>query len=296
MAVSGKKVSYYAKEESKCPICEHYHSKEEMLSGGGRLIAGNLGQDLRRAYKPSPKFGVVIPLAYSVQVCPNCLYASYSRDFATLKPNEIEAIAATQDYRRQLIQTLFGDINFEEPRDLVLGTASLLLAIDCYHLRGKEVAPTVKKAVSSIRVAWLLDDLFAKAAYRPYDKVRDFYFMQAASAYLDVLEIMQSGKEPLDQATYMLGPDLDHNWGYDGIIYLNSYLTRKYIDKMANTDQEKFNLLDKSKRYLSKLYGTGKSNKSKPNVIVDMAKDLYDEIGELLDELEKKLEPDTPTA
>lgn len=290
MTTPKKKISYYAKEETKCPVCNETHRKEELFSGGGRLIAENLMPDLRRKYKPSPKYGLIIPLAYSVQVCPHCLYASYPRDFMNLTEEEKRAILETVDYRENLLKTLFGELSFHEPRDLVLGVASYILVIDCYHLRSKKLAPTVKNAVSSMRAAWLLEDLFEKASYRPYDKVRDFYFMQAATLYFDVLEIMQSGKEPLDQALYMLGPDLDHNWGYDGVIYLNSYLVKKFFRKMESDTTKQAMLLDKSKRYLSKLYGTGKSDKSKPNVIVDMAKDLYDEIGEILNELQANKE------
>lgn len=288
-AAPAKKISYYAKEESKCPVCGYIHKKEELLSGGGRLIAGNIAPDLRRKYKPNPKFGTIVPMAYSVQVCPQCLYAAYARDFTSLKADEIAVVKETVDYRKQLLQALFGEVDFSQPRDLLLGAASYILVNDCYHLRGREVAPTIKKAVSSIRAAWLLADLFEKADYRPYDKVSDFYFMQSAMLYFDVLELLQSGKEPLDQATYMLGPDLDHNWGYDGVIYLNSYLIHKFASQMADTAAQQYELLDKAKRYLSKLYGTGKSNKAKPNLIVDMAKDLYDEIGEVLNGLKTNL-------
>ena len=45
------KISYFEKNPRTCPVCnkEFYH--EMLLTGGGRLIAGNLRDDLRRTYE-----------------------------------------------------------------------------------------------------------------------------------------------------------------------------------------------------------------------------------------------------
>ena len=183
-----KKVSFRAKTETKCPVCGTMHAKEELMSGGGRLIAGNLTNELRRLFEESKKWGKIWPLAYAVQVCPKCLYASYPKDFTKLSPEEVKGLKATVQHRQKLIQTLFGSLNFSEERQLVLGTASYILAVDCYHLRSAEVAPTIKKAVSCMRAAWLLADLFEDASHRPYDKVKDFYYMEASRGYRAVVE------------------------------------------------------------------------------------------------------------
>ncbi|MCB1315261.1 MAG: DUF2225 domain-containing protein, partial [Leptospiraceae bacterium] len=76
--------------------------------------------------------------------------------------------------------------------------------------------------------------------------------------------------------------------GFDGVIYLNGYLTRKYLDQLAPTDEQKFQILDRCKMHLGKLYGMGKASSSKPTAIIDMAKDLYEEIAEMLEELTEK--------
>ena len=49
------KISYFEKNPRTCPVCnkEFYH--EMLLTGGGRLIAGNLRDDLRRTYEKSKK-------------------------------------------------------------------------------------------------------------------------------------------------------------------------------------------------------------------------------------------------
>lgn len=291
-----KKVSFRARQETKCPVCGETHSKEELLSGGGRLIAGKLNAELRRLYEESKKWGKIEPLNYALQVCPKCLYTAYPKDFKGIDKEEVQALKTTTPQRQKIVQTLFGKVDFKENRNLVHGAASYILAVDCYHLKSYATAPTPKKAVSALRAAWLLDELYNEASYRPYDKVRDFYYTEAAANYRSTLDLMQSGNEPVDQAAYLLGPSLDHNWAYDGVIYLNAYLTKKYIDQLAENNEQKFKLLDQSKRYLSKLYGSGKSSKSKPSVIVDMAKDLYDEIGEILSAMDTDEEENSESA
>ncbi|MDH4262569.1 MAG: DUF2225 domain-containing protein [Spirochaetia bacterium] len=287
-ASSQKKISFFATSDTECPVCKAGHRKEELFSGGGRLVAGKLTPELRRTYLENKKFGVIYPLAYVMQVCPVCLYAAYPKDFNRLNIDEIQAIKGSTDHRRKLMTTVFTKVDFKENRNLVHGAASMILAVDCYHLRLPNIAPTPKKAVSSIRAAWLFDDLFQLANYRPYDKVRDFYYMEAVRNYMKTLDLMQSGKEPLEQESYVLGPDLDHNWGFDGIIYLNAYLTKKYYTQLAEGREEHYKILDYAKRYLSKLYGMGRSSKSKPSIIIDMSKELYDEINALLTELAPK--------
>jgi uncharacterized protein len=37
-----KRITYFLKDPIECPVCETSFYKEELLSGSGRLIAGNL--------------------------------------------------------------------------------------------------------------------------------------------------------------------------------------------------------------------------------------------------------------
>lgn len=289
MSDSKKKISYRSKKETTCPICGETHFREELFSGGGRLIAGKINKELRMIYLESKKWGKICPLYYKIQVCPNCYYAAYSKDFETLESEELTGLKNTEAHRKELINTLFGELDFNAEREIVTGLASYILAVDCYHLRDAKVGPTPKKAVLSLRAAWLLDDLFQLAPYRPYDKARDFYKKEAAANYAKTLEYMQTGDEPIEEVAGYLGPGEDKNWGFDGVIYLNAFLTLKYIEELSDTIKGRHDLLEKTKRYLSKLYGTGKASKSKPGMIVEMAKDLYDEIGDRIDEYEKEL-------
>jgi uncharacterized protein (DUF2225 family) len=80
------KISYRQKNSSICPVCSFEFHREDLLSGGGRLIAGKLSDDLRRNYEVSKKYGKIYPLAYAVNVCPSCYYSAYPKDFESLKP------------------------------------------------------------------------------------------------------------------------------------------------------------------------------------------------------------------
>ena len=46
-----------------------------------------------------------------------------------------------------------------------------------------------------------------------------------------------------------------------------------------------------SRQFLSKLYGSGKSSKSRPSVIIDMAKELYDEMGKMMEKFRIEYDP-----
>ena len=51
------KVTFFSKNPIECPLCNTKFYKEDLLSGRGRLIAGDLSDELRRFYEPSQKYG-----------------------------------------------------------------------------------------------------------------------------------------------------------------------------------------------------------------------------------------------
>lgn len=280
-----RNISYRAKEATNCPICGEKFFKEFLLTGGGRLIAGNLTAELRRLYVPSKKFGVVIPLIYPISVCPNCYYSSFGDDFNKIQDQEIQKIKSETSSRKEDIHKIFGKLNFQDNRNLITGTASYILALDCYQKRGYTISPTPKKAICSLRAAWLLGDIHEKFPDIGYDKIQRFLYLKSASYYKKLLEIMSSGSEPHDQFVHLLGPDTDKNWGFDGVIYLNSYFNFKFLDEFASSDQEKVKKLEETKRMVGKLYGLGKVSKSKPSVLVNLARDLYEAINKKIEEI-----------
>lgn len=277
-----KRVSFRQKNPIKCPICSYEHNKEEMLTGGGRLIAGKLTDELRRQYEKNQKWGKIYPMAYILTVCPNCLYTAYTKDFNDILPDEIEKIKQTTKARIASLKKFFGNISFENDRDLKLGAASYLLAVDCYSFRRKNIAPTFKNAVSSIRAAWLFGELAEEIPEKPYGKISDFFYKKAYGYYQEVLIYIQDGKEPIDAAGNM-GPDTDKNWGYEGILYMIAILTMKIGSREADIVKRIENF-EKTKRYLSRLFGSGRSSKSRPSQILDMTRDLYDKMTEMVEQ------------
>ena len=280
-----KSISYKSKDITKCPLCHHEYQIEQLHSGGGRLIAGKLNAELRRLYDVSKKYGRIYPQAYQIVTCPQCLYSSFPKDFNQLQADEIESLKKATLQRRTGIEKIVGPVDFNENRNLVLGAASYLLAVDCYQHRGMHAAPTPKKGICSLRAAWLFHDMDEEFPKMGFDKIRDFMYTKAVRYYQPTLEIMSTGSEPHEQFINLLGPDTDNNWGFDGVVYLNGYLTNKYLEFVTKDPQEQVKLLDLCKRHLGKLYGMGKASKSKPSVLMDMAKDLYEEISGRLEAL-----------
>ncbi len=281
-----KSISYRVKDKTTCKVCELEFHREQLHSGGGRLIAGKLTNELRRLYDINKKFGRIYPPAYTILTCPQCLYSAFQNDFDILAPDEIEALQKQTLERRTGIEKIVGPVDFNEDRNLVLGAASYILAINCYQVRDYNVAPTPKKAICSLRGAWLFDDMNTEFPNMGFDKLRDFLYLKTVKYYDPTLDIMSTGKEPHEQFQNLLGPDTDNNWGFDGVIYLNGYFTMKYLPQLAPSTDEQIQLLDRNKRFLGKLYGMGRASKGKPSVLIDMSKDLYEEVSAKLDELQ----------
>ncbi|HMV80679.1 MAG TPA: DUF2225 domain-containing protein [Leptospiraceae bacterium] len=284
-ALQTKKASFRAKENTVCPICNHTFQREQMFQGGGRLIAGNLTKELRRLYQKNKKFGRINPNDYLMVTCSRCLYTAYPRDWPSLNLTEIERLKQYSNDRKLNLEKILGPIDFNQERNLISGAGSFLLAIDCYQHRAPGVAPTPKKAVCALKAAWYFDDLALEFPHLPYDKVRDFLYRKACMWYSSTLEIMQTGVEPADVAASILGPDTDNNWGFDGVIYLNAYLSLKFKDQITDDPEKRLNILVRAKRMLAKLYGSGKSSKSKPSVLLDIARELYDELGGIIESM-----------
>ncbi|MGL4369308.1 MAG: DUF2225 domain-containing protein [Spirochaetota bacterium] len=275
-----KKVSYREKNATKCPICSYEFFQEKMLTGGGRLIAGKLTDELRRLYEENKKVGKIYPLAYTIVVCPKCLYSSYPQDFSAVSADELLNIRNASSARIQTVRKFFPSLDFSTDRSLQHAAASFMLAVDVYGMRGKNVAPTFKRAVSSIRAAWLFDDLSKDNPEGPFKKISNFFYVKAYGYYEKVLDLFTTGAEPVEAAG-SLGPDYDKNWGYEGVLYLYSVLTMKLGIKEPDV-KKRIEIFEKTKRILSKVFGIGKSTKNKPGALIDMTRDQYDKINAML--------------
>jgi uncharacterized protein len=272
-----QKVSYFGKNPLQCPVCEAKHNREDLLSGGGRLIAGALTEDLRRLYEPTKKFGVLCPLIYPVTVCPSCLYAAYPSDFPDPVGAAVAKVREGADARRASLAKLFPDIDFTVPRTLREGVASYFLSLQCYEHFDKRANPTFKCGLSCLRAAWLCGDLHAKLPNDNWDYLAKLFYRKARFYYLLALEREQKGEEPLESGQNF-GPDLDKNYGYDGLVYLAGYLDYKF-----GTDTQplrRADTLEFAKRMVAKIFGMGKATKDKPTVLLEKAKELYSSIAE----------------
>jgi uncharacterized protein len=272
---AGASVTFFTKNPIVCPICEEKFYREEMRTGRGRMIAGKLTEELRRTYEPSKKFGEVFPLIYIVTVCPACLYAAYPADFSELKEPQKERLIEDTPKRTETIGKVFPRLNFNESRTLEEGVASYYLAMSCYDGRSKDISPTFKQGLSSLRAAWLCGDLHRQYPSENYEYLARVFYRKARFFYTLAVEKEQNGHEALS-GTAHLGPDQDKNYGYDGVLYLTGYLEYQYGPR---TDpQKRRQSLERAKRTVAKIFGMGRASKDKPAAILDNAREVYEKI------------------
>jgi uncharacterized protein (DUF2225 family) len=206
----------------------------------------------------------------------------YPEDFPHI-PQEHRSMALSQKVKRiHETRMIFPHLDFNKPRNLISGTASYLLSLSSYSFHTKECAPTFKKALSALRAAWLFDDLHKKARDQGFNRFRTIMYRKAMNYYEKSIVYSQNGQEHID-GIKNFGPDLDKNYGYQGVLYMSTLLLYKYGSD--ENREERIEKLTGAKRVISKVFGSGKSSKSKPSFILDISKDLYEKVGEKVEEL-----------
>ncbi|MDR1317966.1 MAG: DUF2225 domain-containing protein [Spirochaetales bacterium] len=277
-----KRLTFFSKNKSECPVCQAPFFKEDLLTGRGRMIAGSLTRDLRRLYEPSKKFGEIFPLIYTVTVCPRCYYAAFPEDFFQPPLEAVSGLEEAAEKREKSIEPLFGPLDFKEPRTLKEGAASYFLALTCYDHFTKEQSPTVKQAVCALRSAWIFCDLHRRLPADNYDYLALNFYRKARFFYAQAVEKEQTGMEGIGFMKN-LGPDLEKNYGYDGVLYL--YGLFEYLHGSRKDRQKRAAALSRAKTTVAKIFGMGKASKNKPAVLLDRAKDLYTDIARELEKL-----------
>jgi len=273
------KITFQSKKEYECPLCKTLFRKEELLSGGGRLIAGKLTEELHRLYEPSVKFGEVFPLVYQSVVCPECWYASIETDFNSISADGKKKAREDYNARRNTTELIFPTVDFHENRTLIEGAASQYLTLRCYDYFGKEISPTIKQGLASIRCAWLLDELHKKYPGQHYDWVATLFRKKSQYLYNEALAREQNGKETLS-GMKIFGPDTDKNYSYEGMLYICAYLRYKYGP--SKNEAERTSSLEDARRTIAKLFGMGKASKDKPGAFLEHARTIYDAINQEL--------------
>lgn len=275
MSEGESKITFWSKNELVCPVCDHSFKREELLTGRGRLIAGELTGELRRLYEPSQKYGDVCPLVFPITVCPECYFAVFANDFESVPLDIISKLSDGIDERKAAVLKIFDDIDFSTNRGLKEGAASYFLAISCYEHYPSNLSPTIKRGIAALRAAWIFCDLHRKYPNENYDYLEKIFYYKAQFFYSLAVEYEQDGTESLAEVPH-LGPDLDKNYAHDGVFYLGGLLEFKYGDKTEPEMRKK--RLEFAKRAVARLFGMGKASKSKPSALLEIAKDLYEEM------------------
>ena len=275
------KISFQSKDEIRCPVCDTAFFREELLSGSGRLIAGPLTDELHRLYEPSARYGDVYPLAYQATVCPECWFTSMDKDFDDMPKAAHEPAFSNREKRIADTELIFPGVDFRDLRDLTSGTASMYLLVQCYDYYPKEFSPTIKQGIASLRTGWLLDEMNIKFPDQHYDWLATMFKKKACFFYNEAIRREQSGKETLS-GLKIFGPDTDKNYGYEGALYLTALLRFKY--GFQDNPELRVNTLEEAKRTIARIFGIGKSSKSKPGPLLEHARELYGAINKELNE------------
>ena len=268
-------VTFYSKDVLKCPVCETKFSREELHSGGGRLIAGNLTDELRRLYSPSAKYGEIFPCIYHLTVCPRCLFASFPQDFSTIDKELAASLFKTVAERYRLGKELVTSFDYSKNRTLIEGALSYYLAILCYESFDTRFSPRIKQAICAIRAAWLFSELDKKTPIENYGYVASLFYRKATFLYRYAVDLESSGKEMI-AGLRSFGPDIDKNYGYDGVLYMAALLEYKYGSKQDAEVRAK--RMEYNKFTLAKMFGLGKSSKEKPGPLLEASRALYDNL------------------
>lgn len=267
-------ISYWSKDKMTCPVCNKAFQREVMLSGNGRMIAGSLTQELHRNYEPSKKFGRVYPLIYEIGACPNCFCAFFWNDFKELKDKAIaDKIYDHMEKRQCAANEIFPYFNLKHERSLFDGAAMYYLALLTYNDVGADMIPTLKQGILSLRLAWLCDELNQRCADHNYDYIAQVFYRKALYFYQQAV-VNETQRKEKSSSLGNMGPDMDKNYGWDGVIYLCGLLEYKY----GQTDDVQLRLkkLSESKTAIARIFGLGKSSKNKPGPLLEHARDLYD--------------------
>lgn len=272
---AGDTISFFSKESITCPVCEKDFHREDLRTGRGRLIAGSLTEELRRLYEPTEKFGEVYPLVYPVTVCPHCYYAAFPQDFQNIPLKTVQTLSSQKEERQESLSKVFPELDFEKPRTLQSGVASYHFAIMSMQHFPKENTPTIKSGMAALRAAWLCGDLQRKYPGEHFDYLGEIYYHKAWFYYTEALQLEEEGTEGIADAG-ALGPDIDQNYGYDGVLYIAAML-EFYHGPKDDPEQRKASL-NRAKTMVGRLFGLGRASKDKPATLLERAKTLHSNI------------------
>ncbi|NIZ40834.1 DUF2225 domain-containing protein [Entomospira entomophila] len=280
------KISYFVKNPLTCPICGASVAKEDLLSGSGRLVAGDLTDELHRKYEKTKKFGAIYPLVYTLPHCPECYFTAFPSEWNGFKAKtSIKQVKEEQKKAYQRAESLLGSLKFTSHRRLEEGVASYLIALFVYEQADNDVIPVFRQALCTLRGAWLANYLAQENPdlSETAQEIATMLYRKSAFYYRYACELEETTSYGFTKINF-LGPDQDNNFGFDGVLYLAGLLEFKYGQRQNNIARLKS--LHSIKTTISKIVGSGKASKSKPKDILDLSRALYSAIKEEIEKLE----------
>lgn len=273
-------LSYFSKDKVNCPVCKKAFSREILRSGNGRMIAGSLTDELHRNFEPSAKYGRVYPMIYEIGVCPSCHTAMFWSDFKEkFEKDDMVKLYENSKLRREKAETIFPYYNLKHERTLYDGAAIYYLALMTYDSMGAYITPTLKKGIIALRLAWLTNDMNLHCAGHNFDLISKMFYSKALFFYQQSL-VAETDKSEASSSLNNMGPDIDKNYGWDGVVYLCGLLEYKYGQQ--DDMQLRMKKLSESKTAIARIFGLGKSSKNKPGPLLEHARNLYDKISKLV--------------
>lgn len=266
------KITYISSDKIICPVCDYILQREELHGGRGRIVVDRLTEELRYKYTPSEKYGVVIPLLYPITTCPRCRYAAFKNDFTHIVKQTISHVKRTQHSRDIVLRQIFPEIDFRNRRGLAEGIASYYYAMLCYQYWPPESGPTVKQAMSALRIAWLCTDFHELKPEENWDAMARIFYKKARYFYRLAWEQDRNHKENIP-SDFNLGPDSDKNYGIDGVCYLMGYLEYRW-GPSSDAELRQKNLQE-AKALLSKIFDTDRDRKPVSGIILDNTRSLF---------------------
>lgn len=275
-------ISYWSKDKLVCPVCKTSFRREIMLSGNGRMIAGGLNDDLHRTFEPSSKFGIIYPLIYEIGACPKCFSAFLWNDFKELKKKDvIDTLYSKRGERKSKVEVIFPHFNLTRERTLYDGAAMYYLALLTYTDVNKELIPTMKSAFLALRLAWLCHDLEETCPGYNFEYISQIFYRKAMFFYNQAI-VYETDATERSSSLNNFGPDMDKNYGWDGVIYIRGLLEYKY--GQTENAQQRMKTLTEAKTSIARIFGLGKSSKDKPGPLLEKARDLYEKMNKELNE------------
>ena len=158
---------------------------------------------------------------------------------------------------------------------MILLDVELWLALNCYEAFDTRFSPRIKQAICAIRAAWLFSELDKKNKAENYGYVSQAFYKKATFLYRYSIDLETTGKEMI-AGLKSFGPDIDKNYGYDGVIYMGALLEYKYGPRQDPEIRHK--RMEYQKFALAKMFGLGKSSKEKPGPLLEASRSLYDNL------------------